>query len=137
MNLDEQIAEQQRRLDIMLAVKKNPDIPVETHHRAAPESGWLAVLIHTWNWNKYDYRLKAAPKYRPWTVAEIPLGAVVRTKRKLNHSSGDSGIMCRVRYGQVDIAGQSVLIQPEILLAEFLVSYDFCKTWQPCGVLES
>lgn len=69
------------------------------------------------------YRIKPQPTLRPWTMEEVPVGALIRLKR----TSGWTGT----------ITGKATWeCQFSIVISEYEHSTDGGKTWNPCGVVE-
>lgn len=126
------IAEYKRRLAVMeAATPHNVEYQDQTHH----DPVWQHTSIPLWNWVNCDYRIKPEPepKYRAWTIDEVPVGAVVRLKGEpLKRGVISSLIPENPCYIRVIHFGDMTCERAKDL---YEVSYDFCKTWQPCGVL--
>lgn len=86
--------------------------------------------------NKYEYRIKPTPTYRPWKPEEVPLGAQVKLK-----SFG-----CETRWlitafwnNRVRLNGgnrEEDTWSADLMLRDYEHSLDQGKTWLPCGVQE-
>ena len=128
------IAEYKRRLAVMEAATPHN---VERHRPDIGSDVWQSVSDPFWDWDEENYRIKPEPKYRAWTLDEVPVGAVVRRKQTKAHGVADRVIIIGTSDGRVHCGDSLDTTTCEDLLQEAEVSYDFCKTWQPCGVLES
>ena len=128
------IAEYKRRLAIMeAATPHNVEYQDQTHQDLV----WQHTSRPIWNWVNCDYRIKPEPKYRAWTIDEVPVGAVVRRKPTKAHGVGDRVTIIGTSDDKVHCGDSIHATTCKELLQEAEVSYDFGKTWQPCGVLES
>jgi hypothetical protein len=84
-----------------------------------------------WNWDANKYRIKPTANLRPWTVDEVPLGCILKTK-----STNSVWLLIgRNNVGEILIAGDNYQ-SPEWLLREYEHSTDGGKNWLPCGVVE-
>jgi len=128
------IAEYKRRLAVMEAATPHN---VEAKDLASDDNPWRHTSKPIWNWCKCDYRIKPEPKYRAWTIDEVPVGAVIRRKANGIISVGNSSVIGKVSNSQIFCGDYAVGNDCRTLFLYAEVSYDFGKTWQPCGVLES
>ena len=102
-----------------------------------PGAEWLLTPEPSWSWDDFDYRIKPEPKYRPWTIDEVPVGAVVRRKANGNITVGEPSVITKVADSRIFCGDYTAGNDCRALFLYAEVSYDFGKTWQPCGVLES
>ena len=94
---------------------------VEWRYRSI--EGWDTIITISpkWNWEDCEYRIKPTATLRPWTVDEVPLGSIMRTK---------------------GLEGRCIIIDTETSddrsywLHAREHSIDNGKTWLPCGVME-
>ena len=128
------IAEYKRRLAIMEAATPNN---VEYQDPSEQPMVWKHTSNPRWRWDLCDYRIKPEPKYRAWTIDEVPVGAVIRRKANGIISVGNPSVISKVSNSQIFYGDYAVGNDCHTLFLYAEVSYDFCKTWQPCGVLES
>ena len=75
-----------------------------------------------WDWDTNNYRIKPTATLRPWTPDEVPLGAWMREKRRLDDRS--------------ILAWTSNQADRDMWLDEREHSTDNGATWLPCGVVE-
>lgn len=85
--------------------------------------GWVRIDQPTWDWFKFQYRIKPTKTLRPWTADEVPLGAWLREKQ-----GNDRGM-----FLMTHTRDQHYRMQ---LMSEYEHSLDGGKTWLPCGVEE-
>ena len=90
--------------------------------RESLKPDWVDEELSCWNFEDFDYRIKPAAKLRPWTADEVPLGAWMREKRRLD----DRRIL----------AWTSSQADRDMWLDEREHSTDGGKNWLPCGVVE-
>lgn len=86
---------------------------------------------------KFDYRIKPTPTYRPWKPEEVPVGALIRTNSKTQEFI-IMGRNSNVRSnGYVEISRVNVVLGgwQSFDSADCEYSLDHSKTWLPCGVL--
>ena len=83
---------------------------------------WKRTFIPLWQWHTDDYRIKPTAKLRPWTADEVPLGSIMRSKRK-----PEDRMLIHWVSSQCD---------REMWLDKNEHSTDGGKTWLPCGVVE-
>jgi hypothetical protein len=121
MTHDEMIA-------VIQAAKDGKVIQYSHRSRATPRWEKCAGSSPIWDFSNYDYRVKPAPKYRPWTIAEVPVGAILISKNLANPSRSvilqENGVMVWVgaRLSPYTMAG---------LMEKFTL-----EDGTPCGVLE-
>ena len=92
---------------------------VEYEH---PNGIWMLTPTPCWNWNSGEYRIKPTAKLRPWTPDEVPLGALMRSKR--NHQD------------RMLIHWVNSQVNREMWIDKNEHSTDGGVTWKPCGVVE-
>ena len=90
--------------------------------RESLKPDWVDEELSCWNFEDFDYRRKPTATLRPWTADEVPLGAWMREKRRLD----DRRIL----------AWTSSQADRDMWLDEREHSTDGGKTWLPCGVVE-
>lgn len=80
------------------------------------------------------YRIKPRPRLRPWTAAEVPVGALLRGGRWSNNVRV---VIISVNHEGVGIpfSNGSYLMYDFQSLTKYEYSTDFGKTWQSCGIL--
>jgi hypothetical protein len=85
------------------------------------------------------WRIKPEPQLRPWTPAEVPVGAVVRSTREPHRSTAREMIISVLPSGAL-VAGPSVERVP---VDRLLAAYEWVWpaeaglpdiAWRPCGV---
>lgn len=128
------IAEYKRRLAVMEAATPHN---VEYQDQTNSDPVWQHTSMPLWNWIHCDYRIKPEPKYRAWTIDEVPVGAVIRRKANGIISVGNPSVISKVSNSQIFCGDYAVGNDCRTLFLYAEVSYDFGKTWQPCGVHES
>ena len=90
--------------------------------RESLKPDWVDEELSCWNFEDFDYRRKPTATLRPWTADEVPLGAWMREKRRLD----DRRIL----------AWTSSQADRDMWLDEREHSTDGGKTWSACGVVE-
>ena len=90
--------------------------------RESLKPDWVDEELSCWNFEDFDYRRKPAAKLRSWTADEVPLGAWMREKRRLDDRS--------------ILAWTSSQADRDMWLDEREHSTDLGKTWVACGVVE-
>ena len=128
------IAEYKRRLAIMEAATPHN---VERHRPDIGSDVWQSVSDPFWDWDEENYRIKPEPKYRAWTIDEVPVGAVTRRKANGINPAGAPIVISKIVDSKIFFGDYPTGNDCHTLFLYSEVSYDFCKTWQPCGVLES
>ena len=83
---------------------------------------WERATAPRWNWDDTEYRIKSTSTLRPWTADEVPIGAWLREKQRLD----DRRIL----------GWTSNQSDRDIWLDEREHSTDLGKTWLPCGAVE-
>lgn len=78
-----------------------------------------------------EWRIKPEPKYRPWTIDEVPVGGVVRHKEGSRYVITSASKIEGIRLGS---------FTPYFSLYDIFQNYTYLKdndnTVLPCGVLE-
>lgn len=77
-----------------------------------------------------EMRIKHEPQHRKWTAKEVVVGGILRSKM-----SKSTSLIVGVNLNSnecVNCYGSYLTL--EDLFLNYEVSYDNCKTWQPCGV---
>ena len=90
---------------------------------STPEWRGITKDYETWDWSKYDYRIKPTTVLRPWTSDEVPLGVWMRNKSV----QYDRWIIVHLQYSSHN---------REEWLDKYEHSTDGGVTWKPCGVVE-
>lgn len=85
---------------------------------------WVPNPSPCWNWDKFDYRTVEAPKYRPWTADEVPVGAVVRRK-------SIPTLVCQISWKN---DGRITLSNGEVWTPDGLFTAYERQDGSPCGV---
>ena len=126
------ITKYKRRLAIMEAATPHN---VELCDPIEQPLAWKHTSNPQWRWDLYDYRIE--PKYRAWTIDEVPVGAVIRRKANGIIPAGAPIVISKIVDSKIFFGDYPTGNDCHTLFLYSEVSYDFCKTWQPCGVLES
>lgn len=108
--------------------------------KSKESNNWQEDHFPSWNWEEYDYRVKAKKKWRPWKAEEVPVGAVLKLKAGYKNRYTISGLWEDNRQEKIIQLGPPCVegpMTPKKALEHWLHSLDFGKTWQPCGVEES
>lgn len=92
--------------------------------------GWVRIDHPTWDWFKYQYRIKPTKTLRPWTKDEVPLGAWIKSK-DANWKAVIAGFS---DDGDIGTIGGD--FSCDIAFKHCEHSLDGGKTWLPCGVEE-
>ena len=92
---------------------------------------WSVTKEPLWD-DAYNYRIAPAPKLRPWTTAEVPLLALIRSKNPSMKT--DRGVIFGISGGVIKSGNGANT--PAETLERFEHSIDGGKTWLPCGVME-
>lgn len=77
------------------------------------------------DWQRFDYRIKPEPKYRPWTSKEVKAGTVIVDKR-----SGTEHLIMTKEIGTVTVAGRGGTG------FQYLLDNYTLEDGSPCGTLE-
>jgi len=88
-------------------------------------------LADAFNW----YRRKPSPQYRPWKPEEVPVGALLRNKKKRD-ADANKMIICSLNGEHVS-SGRADWKSLKECFDDAEHSLDHGVTWLPCGVLES
>ena len=92
-------------------------------------TNWQEDHFPSWNWEEYDYRVKAEEKWRAFKEGEAPIGAILKRK-----GANTYWLITYVSQHESKIGTAGQLQNLEILFDECDMSLDGGKTWQPCGV---
>lgn len=82
---------------------------------------------------QFRFRLKPQPKYRPWKVEEVPVGAIM----KAHQASTGPALITDVFRGKIRFGRDGEVTLEYALTGAYEYSLDQGKTWQPCGVLSN
>jgi len=110
--------------------------PGDSHYTELAE---LGDLIHSYDLDVNNYRIKPTPTLRPWRPEEVPVGAIVRDPKynsvwlitalwEQHKGSGDY----RVFLNGGNYEGHKLEYFTD---DKMLYSPDHGKTWLPCGVV--
>ena len=105
---------------------------IELRSKYNPEDTWETEEPN-WTWSKFDYRIKSAPKLRPWKVEEVPFGAWYCTKK--DTKTYFIPLLFNATLGYIINMYDDEWTLNE-MLQDLLHSLDQGKTWLPCGVEE-
>lgn len=126
--------EAQDRAEVMYAFGGGKTI----ESKSKESNNWQEDHFPSWNWEEYDYRVKAKKKWRAFRNAdEFPKG-IIKIKSKKS-TSGWALIVGVGSYYLVGSAGDKLVKETftECFNNGDEISLDGGKTWQPCGVEES
>jgi len=95
-------------------------------------TNWQEDHFPSWNWEEYDYRVKAEEKWRAFTdTAEVPVQPIlIRNSKQWTTILG-------IWSGGFLIAAETCIVKntfDQCFDAGDEISLDGGKTWQPCGV---
>ena len=122
MTHDEMIAviqahKEGKQIECLAALGKNGDMV------------WTAIDDPSWSFNTSTYRVKAEPKYRPWRLEEVPVGAIVSSKINKSIRVIITGVQEK-NHGDVLISLAGEWLPNETLLRWYLM-----LDGSPCGVV--
>ena len=81
------------------------------------------------------YRIKPTPTLRPWTPAEVPVGAITRLKG--DPHKGCKGLIVSVYFCSSEVQTANRTNTLKEMLLDYEHSTDNGLTWHPCGVKEN
>ena len=116
-----------KRIQFVLWDKTNPN--------------WSNIDDPRWAWHNTNYRihpddLNPPPKYRAWTVKEVPVGALLRYKyTDKDDNSTTVVILGTNKEGAQYVCGLNSIeaFSPDEMFHNREHSLDGGKTWLPCG----
>lgn len=106
---------------------------VEYKDAGYPASNWSSIETPTFDWNTYDYRIKAAPVYIPFTQETFRDPYMVGTWFRYKRSQ-DRWYKCVF----VGVAELKIGTCTQTY-AELLTQYEYLTTagdWKPCGTIK-
>ena len=109
---------------------------IEWRHVKNPDVWTLIQPHHIWRFEHFNYRVKPGPKLRPWTLKEVPIGAVIRGgwgRAVLTHTAGKGELALMCAPDETDKGRRWYVCQSHDIDCEY--SVDCGKTWKPCGVV--
>lgn len=87
----------------------------------------------SWAFSASEYRIAPEPKYRPWTMADAPLGAWIRLKE---YPASNVWLITGVSQSGANTVSGNDGTTWDYLFEKCEHSTDCGKTWNLCGVLE-
>ncbi len=107
--------------------------------KSKESNNWQEDYFPSWNWEEYDYQVKAKKKWRPFENSkEVPIGLILIREKGETERFGL--IVAVIPEGFVvptkNKTGVAVLSFVSCFTKDE-ISLDGGKTWQPCGVEES
>lgn len=100
-------------------------------------TNWQEDYFPSWNWEEYDYRVKAEEKWKEWSWEyDIPVGAQLKSKSDLGRWRAsilgyDTDGIVSITFDLPPMLSKDTFINA---FTHWLCSTDGGKTWQPCGV---
>lgn len=101
--------------------------------------GWKDESYLDWNCPIECYRIKPTiAYYRPWKVEEIPIGCIVRSKKRADEFNEFMLVEMVVGRTETNVyIGHGNSLKLIELFDRYEHSIDNGKTWLPCGILNS
>ena len=92
---------------------------------------WVENDVPSWNWARYDYRIKPEPKYRPYKNADECFAEVLKHGGWIKHPTTEMRMFIIWVNPNHIISGENIFE-----FAEMVESYVWADDGTPCGILE-
>lgn len=111
----------------------------ETIQLATKSDGWTDINCISWNAPIECYRIKPTiAYYRLWEVEEVPIGCIIRSKKRADEFNEFMLVSMVVGRTQNNVyVGHGSCFSLMELYDRYEHSIDNGKTWLPCGILNS